>query len=111
MDMMMVVRDERQVVQLISPMPFRVPDDKIIDLAVAIAKVNDRLLNGSFDLDLSTGRISFRITESYIDSILGKGLFEYLLVVAMHTVDDYNDKFMMISKGLISIENFLESMK
>lgn len=35
MDILFVVRDERQLVQLISPMPFRVPEDKRIDIALA----------------------------------------------------------------------------
>lgn len=111
MDILFVVRDERQLVQLISPMPFRVPEDKRIDIALATTVINDRLVDGSFDFDMAEGRISFRLTTSYIESILGKELFEYMLMVSASTIDEYNDKFLMISKGMISFEQFLDSEK
>lgn len=109
MDIIFVVRDERQIVQLLSPMPFTVPEDKRMDIVLAITVINDRLVDGSFDFDLSNGRITFRQTASYIESILGKELFEYMLMVSASTVDEYNDKFLMIAKGMISFEQFLDS--
>lgn len=111
MDILFVVRDERQLVQLISPMPFRVSEDKRIDIALATTVINDRLVDGSFDFDMAEGRISFRLTTSYIESILGKELFEYMLMISASTIDEYNDKFLMISKGMISFEQFLDSEK
>lgn len=111
MDILFVVRDERQLVQLISPMPFRVSEDKRIDIALATTVINDRLVDGSFNFDMAEGRISFRLTTSYIESILGKELFEYMLMVSASTIDEYNDKFLMISKGMISFEQFLDSEK
>lgn len=109
MDIIFAVRDERQIVQLLSPMPFRIPEDKRVDLALATTVVNNRLIDGSFDFDLSDGRITFRLTASYVESILGKDLFQYMLMVSTSTVDDYNDKFMMLGKGLLSFDQFLES--
>lgn len=109
MDILFAVHDDRQIVRLISPMPFTVPEDKRIDIALAITVINDMLVDGSFDFDLSKGRITFRMTESYIESILGKELFEYMLMVSAHTIDEYNDKFLMIAKGMISFDQFLES--
>ncbi len=109
MEILFDVLDKRQLVRLISPMPFQVPDDKRVDIALAITAVNDRLADGSFDFDMAKGRISFRLTESYIESILGKQLFEYMLMVSASTIDDYNDKFLMISKGVMTLEQFLAS--
>lgn len=109
MDILFAVRDDRQIVQLISPMPFTVPEDKRIDIALAITVINDMLVDGSFDFDMAKGRVSFRLTSSYIESILGKELFEYMLMVSATTIDEYNDKFLMIAKGMISFEQFLEN--
>jgi len=109
MDILFAVRDDRQIVQLLSPMPFTVPEDKRIDIALAITVINDRLVDGSFDFNMANGKISFRQTASYIESILGKELFEYMLMVSAATIDEYNDKFLMIAKGMISFEQFLES--
>lgn len=30
-----------------------------------------------------------------------------MLVVSCHTIDDYNDKFFMLGKGMMSVENFI----
>lgn len=109
MEMLFVVHDQREVVQVISPMPFRVPEDKRTEIALATTLVNDRLIHGSFDFNLLTGRIVFRLTTSFVESILGPKMFDYMLNVSAATVDDYNDKFMMISKGIITFEQFLES--
>ncbi|MCM1219107.1 MAG: YbjN domain-containing protein [Lachnospiraceae bacterium] len=109
MDIIFAVRDERQIVQLISPMPFTVPEDKRIDMALAITIINNMLVDGSFDFDMAKGRVSFRLTASYIESILGKELFEYMLMISATTVDEYNDKFFMLAKGMLSFEQFLEN--
>ena len=109
MDMLFIVRPERQIVQLLSPMPFKIPDEKTVDLALAVTHANDGLIDGSFDFDMAKGRINFRLTASYIESILGKELFEYMLMVSAHTVDEYNDKFRMIAKGMYSLEDFIKN--
>lgn len=109
MDMLFIVRPERQIVQLLSPMPFKIPDEKTVDLALAVTHANDGLIDGSFDFDMAKGRINFRLTASYIESILGKELFEYMLMISAHTVDEYNDKFMMIAKGMYSLEDFIKN--
>ena len=53
--------------------------------------------------------ILFRLTSSYRESILSEDLFEYMIMIAASTVDVYNDKFFMISKGMLSIQQFIES--
>lgn len=108
-EIIFMVSVDRQLVQLHSPMPFTVPEDKRVDIALAITTVNYRLINGSFDFDFANGKISFRLAASYIESILGKELFEYMLMASASTVDEYNDKFMMMAKGMMTFEQFLES--
>ena len=49
----------------------------------------------------------FRMTTSFIDSEIGHELFLYLVGCSLGTIDEYNDKFLMISKGLLKIENFI----
>jgi len=109
MDFTYVVRPDKRVIQVYSPLPFSVSEAKLPDIALAVAYINDHLVNGSFDLDIKEGRICFRQTTCYIDSVLGKGLFEYMLMVSAHTTDDYNDKLLMIEKGMITVEQFIEN--
>ena len=108
MDIVIVVNPRAQVVSVISPLPFKISEDKRVDGALAVAIANYGLINGSFDYDLRDGEIRFRIVSSFRDSVLGEELFNYMVMLAAGTVDDYNDKFLMISKGMWSIEDFLK---
>ena len=63
-------------------------------------------IDGSFDYNYKTGKMTFRMTAVYLDSLFSKGLFAYMLACAFYTVDKYNDKFLMIAKGFLPIEDF-----
>ena len=75
---------------------------------MAVCVANYGLVNGTFDYDLSDGEIRFRIVSSFRESILSEELFNYMVLVAASTIDDYNDKFLMVSKGMLTIQQFIE---
>ncbi|HBB72550.1 MAG TPA: hypothetical protein DCZ71_08100 [Ruminococcus sp.] len=108
MDIAFYVFPKRQMVSLISLMPFKVPQDKRIDVALAVTTANYGIVDGSFDFDLGSGRIRFRMTESFRESIIGKAQFKYMLSAAASTIDLYNDKFLMMSKGYMSLDQFID---
>lgn len=97
----------RQSVLLLSRMPFTVPDEHRLDFAVAVSVVNNRLVDGCFDYDVKNGHIAFRMTSSFIESTLSKEVFSYMLFCSCQTIDDFNDKFFMLAKGMMSLEKFL----
>ena len=107
-DFIVVVKPRNQVVQFISSMPFNMPEDKRVEGALAVCTANYGLVDGSFDYDLSDGQIVFRLTSSYRDSLLSEALFEYMVMVSASTIDKYNDRFFMLAKGMISLEQFIE---
>lgn len=109
MDILFAVDEEMQLVRLVSPLPGTVPEDKRADMAIVITFVNNMLANGSFDLDLSDGKIMFRLTQSYIDSILGNGMFAYMFMASAKLIDEYNDKFLMLAKGMCTVDQFINS--
>ena len=107
-EFIVVVKPKNQVVQLLSRLPFQIPEEKRVDAAIAICVANNGLVDGSFDYDISDGDITFRLTTSYRESTLGADLFEYMILVSAGTIDDYNDKFFMIAKDMMSIQQFIE---
>ena len=107
-DFLVVVKPRNQVVQFISSMPFNMPEDKRVEGALAICTANYGLVDGSFDYDLSDGQILFRLTSSYRESLLSEALFEYMIMVSASTIDKYNDRFFMLAKGMLSLEQFME---
>ncbi|MBO5714883.1 MAG: YbjN domain-containing protein [Clostridia bacterium] len=107
-EFIMVVKPRNEVVQFISMLPFNMPEDKRVDGAIAVCAANYGLVDGSFDYDLRDGEIIFRMTSSYRESTLSEDLFEYMIMVAASTVDQYNDKFFMLAKGMMTVQQFLE---
>ena len=94
---------------MLSKLPFVIQEDKRIDVALAVSMVNNQLVDGSFDYDITSGKLLYRMTNSFIESKLSKEVFDYMLFVAFHTIDEYNDKFLMLAKGYISVEQFLSA--
>lgn len=110
MDFFFVVDEERMIIRLMSRLPFAMKEDKRIDGAIMTCAATNKLANGCFDYDISKGTITFRMTASYRESMIGEGLFDYLIDCAATTVDRYNDQFFAINLGLTTIQEFLEKM-
>lgn len=110
MEITVKVDADRMLVLLISHMPFVIQEDKRLDVAVAVSAINNALVDGCFDYDLATGHMFFRMTNSFIESKISEAVFAYMLFCSCQTIDEYNDRFLMLAKGMISIEQFLSSL-
>ena len=110
MNVRIQLRPETQVVSLYSDIPIHIPAEKRADVALAVSAVNWILVDGSFDFDVIDGDLLFRMTASYRDSMIGEELLEYMLFVSLKTIDEFNDKFMLIAMDKMSLESFLDSL-
>ncbi|MCI6245715.1 MAG: YbjN domain-containing protein [Eubacterium sp.] len=110
MDVNISVDADVMLIILLSQLPFVVQEDKRIDVAVAVSAVNNLIVDGSFDYDLRSGRMVFRMTSSFLESSVGEDVFSYMLLCSFKTIDDFNDKFLMIAKGMLPLEKFLEDL-
>ncbi len=108
MQFILMVDADRELVRLLSPLPFKMSEDKRMDGAIATCVASYKMVDGSFDFDLSDGRIVFRMTASFKESTVGEGLFQYMISCSCAMVDKYNDLFMAINKGLLSISDFIK---
>ncbi len=109
MDFIVIVDSDRQLLRVMSPVPVDDNKNKRLELAIATCVASYGLSDGSFDYDITTGDIFFRLTVCFRNSTIGDGLFEYLVGVSSAIVDKYNDKFFAISKGLLSVDDFIVS--
>ena len=104
----LVVNERNAVVQFISSLPIHMPEDMRVDGAIAVAVANYGMVDGSFDYDMSDGEIRFRLTTAYRDGTLGPDNVEYLIGVGAGMVEKYNDRFFLLAKKLMTIEQFIE---
>ena len=110
-DIMIEIDQKRMLVTLLSKMPFTIPENRRKELAVAVSQANNGMVDGSFDYDFLSGRILFRLTSSYRESLIGKTMLEYMLICSCQTVDDYNDKFLLVAKNNMTVDEILEFIK
>ena len=103
-----VVKPNNHIIQFLSRLPVTMPEEKRIDGAIAACAASNQLIDGSFDYDVMSGDVTFRLTSSYLNSDISEELLEYMLMVSAATVDEYNDKFLMLAKGMINIQKFFE---
>ena len=102
---------ERMLVVLLSQMPFAVAENRRSALAVAVSAANYNMVDGSFDYNYLNGNIVFRLTSCFRDSLIGKDMLEYMVACSCYTIDDYNDKFLAVSKNNMSVSEILEYIK
>ncbi len=110
MDISVKVETDRQLIMLLSHLPFVIPEEKRLDAAIAISIINNMLIDGSFDYDIVHGHILFRMTSSFIESEISSDLFTYMLMGSCYIIDEYNDKLLMLGKGMITIEKFISNI-
>lgn len=106
MPLRIYIDPKRQRIVLYSQMDFRMPEERRTDGAVVVCMANYELADGCFDYNFENGAILFRTTNSYRESIIGEGLVSRMIHMATHVVDQYNDRFLMVSKGMMSVEQF-----
>ena len=107
MQFTLIVDADRQLIRVMSQLPFKMSEDKRMEGAIATCVASYGMADGSFDYDLSNGAIVFRMTASFRDSVIGEGLFQYLISCSCAMVDKFNDQFLAIDKGLLSIGDFI----
>ena len=105
------VEVKRKLVTLLSQIPFDVPENRRNAMAVAVSEANNGMVDGDFDYNYLTGKIIFRMTTSFLDSLIGKDLFEYMLSCACYTIDEYNDKFLMVAMKEMSVDQVLKFIR
>ncbi len=110
MDITIKVDPKRMLILLLSHLPFVIQEDKRLDVAIAVSAVNNVLVDGCFDYDVASGHMFFRMTNSFIESSISEEVCTYMLFCSCQMIDEYNDRFLMVSKGMVSMEQFLSSM-
>lgn len=107
MNFLFRVTEDAPYLQLISRMPFTFPGEKLVEGAIAVAEANWGCINGCFDLDLEDGEVLFKLTQSFRDSLIGDNCIQYMIDIGCNMVDQYSARFLALSKGIMSIEEFL----
>ena len=108
-DVIVYVDEKNKLICASSPMPFKMPADMRVEGALAACSATYSLADGYFDYDIMSGQISFRMTALYHDSAIGNGLCKYIIDCTVAVTDMYNDKFLAVAQGEMSIDEFIST--
>lgn len=97
---------DKQIVRLIAPLTFNVPEERRLDAALATNCANCVLPDGAFALDLETGGLRFGISASWSNGAIGERLLDYLIDLSCFAVKNFNDKLQALAEGSIGSEDF-----
>ena len=98
---------ERELFKIGSLLPFTFREDKRVEGALVTSFANYILANGCFDYSYEKGAVYFRLTTSYRDSLVSGRALGLLLAIAGDIVEKYNDKFLLVSLGAMSVDDFI----
>lgn len=107
-EMYVSIEPDIQIIRIDSRIPVTFPKDMLTEAAVAVNEINNRLVNGFFHFDFNTGKVDFRFTGSFFDSLISKGYIEHMLISSASIVDDFNDKLFMLAKKMMTLKQFME---
>ncbi len=110
MKFFVIVDSRMQIIRVTSPLPFKFCEEKRVEGAIAIGMATSVIANGCFDYDITDGSVAYRITSVFRDSVIGEELINYLINCACALIDRFNDKFLAIDKGVLSVEDFYKSL-
>ena len=102
------VEPEKNLVTILSEIEIGSDKDSMVPVSIAVSLINNRLVDGSFDYNILTGQMFFRITSSYKNSLISKEVFDYMVYIVCHTVDEYDGKLISLSKGEMNFDEFVE---
>ena len=71
-----VVKPKNHIIQFLSRLPVTMPEEKRIDGAIAACAASNQLIDGSFDYDVMSGDVTFRLTSSYLNSDISEELYK-----------------------------------
>lgn len=108
MEFFIKVDADRQLVRLLSRLPMSFPKDKRVEGAMATLAAGYALLDGGFDFDLSDGTVTYRQIVCFHNSELSKTAFYHLVDCAYALIKGYNEKLFAVSKGYLSLQDFLK---
>lgn len=97
-------------VLLLSPLQLEVPEDKRFEMSYAINGINTLLFHGVFDFDIKEGSILFRVSTSFIDSIVGAVVFVDLIRMTDVLVNKFHGDLLALAEGNITLDQFIEKL-
>ena len=100
--------DQQLIVLNVYP-DFVISHENILPVAIAISQINYGLFDGSFDLNVASGDIAFKLTTNFWDSLLSTEVVKQMLMVGLDGAREFFPTIKKISDNELDVDEFLYS--
>jgi hypothetical protein len=94
MEVVISVDPFRQLIRILSPMPYGIAEKHSYECALAICNANFGLADGCFEYNARNGIVDYRTEVSYVESDVNEEMLGYMIESSCEIIDKYNDKFL-----------------
>ncbi len=88
-----------QSFRLLSVLPFRIPEDRRNNFAIAVNTITKDMTFGSFCLSYEQGIACYCSDLNFYSSVIGEDAFERFLFVSCCLIDKFNDKLLFVANN------------
>ena len=107
-DIIIRLDTEKSLIQIYSDLNFKVPNEKMLDVCIAISIVNPFVANGSFECNVLEGMVLFKVAQSYMGGCtVTEELIDYMIAISLVSIQDYSDSLSAIANGTLELEDFM----
>jgi hypothetical protein len=90
------VEVEADLFQVFGYSPVRIPEGCRPTIAEAVARANDGLRLGKFELDLDDGELRFQVSEILIGELVGEEVIDRMIRTTLNMLDMYLPAFLSV---------------
>ena len=105
-----IVDADRELIMVKSPEYTTFNQDKIDLAAKAVCFLNNRIVDGSYALNIDKGTIMWTATSCFRGSLVGEEVIRYLIGISVSTLDNHNELLMMLNMGILDLDGFREKV-
>ena len=96
-----------ELITLNASLPIRVPEERRIEMAVAVCRATSVLLNGCFGYNLQEGTVFFRLTAPLRGCEYSEAYFACMVECATEIVSEFSDLLGKVAAGELSLPEFM----
>lgn len=95
---------------VLSGLPGTIPEEKRGEACFLLNQINDASDFGKITMNVQNGQLRFRHSEFFNQCLLSSDYFAQVIYTSANYIDDFNDRLLMYSKGMVSAENAMKGL-
>lgn len=107
MEFIVTINPDAQILHFLSVLPMRFDEDKRLDGLMAACAVSSTVPWGTFSFNMENSKIVYGASSIFSDCEVNEGWFTQQMDMAHAVVDMFNDRFLALAKGYMTIEEFI----